>query len=137
VRHYRARIEKTFHRDIEGHGSVQMLAVRAAEGAGYVAVEYITGAVHGRVGGFSLLHAATSDATSHAGAGTWARWPVVPGSGTGYHPLWGCARFAGRAASTSTPPAATPSRSTMSSTELSPNSAITRLWGLGLGLACR
>ena len=76
--HTRARIEKTFRGDIEGHGSVEMLAARSAEGAGYVALEHITGTVHGRAGGFSLLHIGTM-----AGADTWARWPVVPGSGTG------------------------------------------------------
>jgi hypothetical protein len=78
LRHTRARIEKTFHGDIEGHGSVEMLAARSADGAGYVALERITGTVNGRAGGFSLLHIGTM-----AGADTWARWPVVPGSGTG------------------------------------------------------
>ena len=78
LRHTRARIEKTFRGDIEGHGSVEMLAARSAEGAGYVALEHITGTVHGRAGGFSLLHIGTM-----AGADTGARWPVVPGSGTG------------------------------------------------------
>ena len=78
LRHTRARIEKTFRGDIEGHGSVEMLAARADEGAGYVALEHITGTVNGRSGGFSLLHIGTM-----AGAQTWARWPVVPGSGTG------------------------------------------------------
>ena len=78
LRHTRARIEKTFHGDIEGHGSVEMLAARSADGAGYVALEHITGTVHGRAGGFSLLHIGTM-----AGADTWGRWPVVPGSGTG------------------------------------------------------
>ena len=78
VRHYRARIEKTFRGDIEGRGSVEMLAARSDEGAGYVAIEHISGTVNGRSGGFSLLHIGTM-----AGAERWARWPVVPGSGTG------------------------------------------------------
>ena len=78
LRHTRARIEKTFRGDIEGHGSVEMLAARSADGAGYVALEHISGTVNGRAGGFSLLHIGTM-----AGAETWARWPVVPGSGTG------------------------------------------------------
>ena len=78
VRHMRARLEKTFRGDIDGHGSVEMLAARADAGAGYVALEHITGTVNGRSGGFSLLHIGTM-----AGAQTWARWPVVPGSGTG------------------------------------------------------
>jgi hypothetical protein len=55
VRHNRARIEKTFHADIDGRGTV-----------------------NGRSGGFSLLHIGTM-----GGNEQWARWPVVPGSGTG------------------------------------------------------
>jgi hypothetical protein len=78
LRHVRARIEKTFRGDIEGHGSVEMLAARAEAGSGYVALERITAVVNGRSGGFSLLHIGTM-----AGTEMWARWPVVPGSGTG------------------------------------------------------
>ena len=78
VRHNRARIEKTFRGDIEGHGSVEMLAAQADGGAGYVALEHIDGAVNGRSGSFALLHIGTM-----AGTEQWARWPVVPGSGTG------------------------------------------------------
>ena len=47
-------------------------------GAGYVAVERISGSVHGRSGSFAVLHMGTM-----AGESQWARWPVVPGSGTG------------------------------------------------------
>jgi Protein of unknown function (DUF3224) len=43
-----------------------------------VALEHITGTVNGRSGGFSLLHIGTA-----AGSEQWAKWPVVPGSGTG------------------------------------------------------
>jgi hypothetical protein len=78
VKHGRVRIEKTFRGDIEGHGSVEMLAAQADGGAGYVALERITGAVNGRSGGFSLQHIGTA-----AGSEQWAKWPVVPGSGTG------------------------------------------------------
>ncbi len=72
------RIEKTFRGDFEGRSSVEMLAARNEEGAGYVAFEHITGTLHGQSGGFSLLHIGTID-----GAEQWARWPVVPGSGSG------------------------------------------------------
>ncbi len=76
--HGRMRIEKTFRGEIEGHGSVEMLAARNDDGAGYVAIEHITGTVNGRSGGFQLLHIGTM-----AGTEVWARWPVVPGSGSG------------------------------------------------------
>ncbi len=78
VGHMRARVEKTFRGDIDGHGSVEMLAARAEAGSGYVALERITGVVNGRSGGFSLLHIGTM-----VGTETWGRWLVVPGSGTG------------------------------------------------------
>ncbi|MDQ6772109.1 MAG: DUF3224 domain-containing protein [Candidatus Dormibacteraeota bacterium] len=78
VSHGAMRIEKTFHGDIEGHGSVEMLAARGEGGDGYVALERITGSVHGRVGGFGVLHVATSE-----GDERWARWVISPGSGTG------------------------------------------------------
>jgi hypothetical protein len=53
--------------------------VRAENGsAGYVAIERISGSVHGRSGSFAVLHAGTM-----AGETQWVRWPVVPGSGTG------------------------------------------------------
>ncbi len=78
VKHSRVRIEKTFRGDIEGHGIVEMLAAQAHSGAGYVALEHIAGTVNGRSGGFSVLHIGTV-----AGTEQWARWPVVPGSGTG------------------------------------------------------
>ncbi len=79
VRYSRIRIVKTFSGDIEAHSTVEMLSVRAENGgAGYVAVERITGSVHGKSGSFAVLHVGTM-----AGEGQWARWPVVPGSGTG------------------------------------------------------
>jgi len=75
----RARIAKTFTGDIAATSTVEMLSVQAGDqGAGYVAVERVHGAVHGRSGSFALLHAGTM-----RGDEVWARWPVVPGSGTG------------------------------------------------------
>jgi hypothetical protein len=78
VRHNRARIEKTFRGGLDGHGSVEMLAARGDGGAGYVALERISGTLNGRSGAFSLLHIGTMDGTE-----PWARWPIVPGSGSG------------------------------------------------------
>jgi hypothetical protein len=79
VRYSRLRIAKTFRGDIEGDSTVEMLSVRAENGAaGYVAVERIKGTVKGIRGSFAVLHVGTM-----AGEAQWARWPVVPGSGTG------------------------------------------------------
>jgi hypothetical protein len=78
VAHGRIRLEKTFQGEIEGHGSVVMLATQNPGGAGYVALERISGVVGGRQGGFSLLHLGLQ-----SGAQTSGQWPVVPGSGTG------------------------------------------------------
>jgi len=79
VRYSRLRIAKTFRGDIEGGSTVEMLSVRAENGAaGYVAVERINGTVKGIPGSFAVLHVGTM-----AGETQWARWPVVPGSGTG------------------------------------------------------
>jgi hypothetical protein len=75
----RIHIEKTFRGDIEATSAVEMLSVRAENGgAGYVAVERISGSVHGHPGSFAILHAGTM-----AGETQWARWPIVPASGTG------------------------------------------------------
>jgi hypothetical protein len=79
VQYARIRIAKTFRGDIQAQSTVEMLSVRAENGgAGYVAVERISGTVHGKSGSFALLHIGTMVVESQ-----WARWPVVPGSGTG------------------------------------------------------
>lgn len=78
VDYARSRIDKTFRGDFEGTSEVQMLSVRAPGGAGYVAVEALRGTLGGREGTFALLHAGTMEGEAY-----WARWPVVPGSGTG------------------------------------------------------
>jgi len=79
VSYARAIVAKTFTGDIEASSTVEMLSVRVdGEGAGYVAVERVTGSVNGRSGTFALLHIGTM-----ADGETWARWPIVPGSGTG------------------------------------------------------
>ena len=79
VTYGRSRIEKTFHGDIEGTGTGEMLSVRTdSGGTGYVALERITGMVHRRSGSFAVLHVGTMTED-----GQWARWPISPGSGTG------------------------------------------------------
>ena len=60
VQYSRIRIAKTFRGDIEAQSTVEMLSVRAENGgAGYVAVERISGSVHGRSGSFAVLHVGT------------------------------------------------------------------------------
>ena len=76
----RLTIDKHFHGDIVGTSVGQMLAVRTAieDSAGYVALERVTGTLHGRDGTFALQH-----------SGLMARGvqelsiTVVPDSGTG------------------------------------------------------
>lgn len=79
VTYGRVQISKTFTGDLDASSRVEMLAVRAdSEGAGYVALERIEGALQGRRGTFALLHIGTM-----ADQVPWAKWPIVPGSGTG------------------------------------------------------
>lgn len=51
-------IDKQFHGDLEGVSKGQMLSVMTAvEGsAGYVAIERVSGTLHGRSGSFALQH---------------------------------------------------------------------------------
>lgn len=75
----RARIAKTFTGDITGTSTAEMLSVRVGDdGAGYVALERIVATIGGRSGSFALLHIGTMQ-----GSETWAKWPVVPNSGSG------------------------------------------------------
>src|SRR5260370_28314267 len=83
----RITIEKQFHGDLEGTSKGQMLtAGTGAKGSsgGYVAIEKVSGTLHGRSGSFVLQH-----------SGTMTRGvpqlviAVVPDSGTGQ--LAGCA----------------------------------------------
>ncbi|HEV2778164.1 MAG TPA: DUF3224 domain-containing protein [Actinophytocola sp.] len=72
----RARLAKTFHGDLTATSEVELLAVHVGgEGAAYVAVERVTGSLHGRRGGFVLTHA--------AGQAHGMTVAVVPGSATG------------------------------------------------------
>jgi hypothetical protein len=54
----RLSLEKQFHGDLEGTGKGEMLtALTPVQGSGgYVAIERVTGTLHGRRGSFVLLH---------------------------------------------------------------------------------
>lgn len=76
----RMALDKAFHGDIEATGKGQMLAAGTdvAGSAGYVALERVSGSVHGRRGTFALQHSGTMD----RGAAQLSI-AVVPDSGTG------------------------------------------------------
>lgn len=76
----RMTIDKTFSGDLEGTSKGQMLsAMTATKGsAGYVAIEHVTGKLHGRSGSFVLQHSGTMDRGAQSLTIT-----VVPDSGTG------------------------------------------------------
>jgi hypothetical protein len=76
----RFALDKQFHGDLEGVSRGEMLgAGNPATGtAGYVAVEYITGALNGLSGSFALQHFGTMQDNKFE-----LTVRVVPGSGTG------------------------------------------------------
>ncbi|MGA7857993.1 MAG: DUF3224 domain-containing protein [Terracidiphilus sp.] len=76
----RFALDKQFHGDLEAVSKGEMLgAGDLAKGtAGYVAIEHITGTLHGRNGSFALQHIGTMDHGKFQLAVT-----VVPGSGAG------------------------------------------------------
>jgi flagellar basal body rod protein FlgG len=76
----RMSIDKRFQGDLEATSKGQMLAaVTSVKGsAGYVAIEHVTGSLHGRSGTFTLQHSGTM--TRGAPQLTVG---VVPDSGTG------------------------------------------------------
>ena len=76
----RMSIDKEFHGDLKAASKGQMLtAVTGVKGsAGYVAIEQVTGSLHGRSGAFVLQHSGTM--TRGAPQLTVS---VVPDSGTG------------------------------------------------------
>ena len=56
----RMSLEKQFHGDLEAAGKGQMLTAGTPSGSGaYVAIERITGALHGGKGSFVLQHSGT------------------------------------------------------------------------------
>jgi len=76
----RMLLSKELHGDIEGTSKGQMLTVGTdLKGSGaYVAVERITGTLHGRSGSFALQHSGTMSS-----AGPFLNITIVPDSGTG------------------------------------------------------
>jgi hypothetical protein len=76
----RMSIDKQFHGDLEGASKGEMLTAGTAikNSAGYVAIERVTGTLHGRNGTFALQH----NATMTRGVGA-LDIIVVPDSGTG------------------------------------------------------
>ena len=76
----RLLIDKQFHGDLEATGKGQMLSAGTAVkgSAGYVAIERITGTLHGRSGTFVLQHSGTMTRGEPELSVT-----VVPDSGTG------------------------------------------------------
>jgi hypothetical protein len=76
----RMSIEKQFHGDLEATGKGQMLtaATDVKGSAAYVAMERVSGTLHGRSGAFALVHRGTMDRGEPRLEVT-----VVPDSGTG------------------------------------------------------
>jgi hypothetical protein len=75
----RMSIDKTFHGDLEATTIGEMLAARTAVdgSAGYVAIERVTGKLHGKAGTFVLQHSGTMDRGKPS-----LSVSVVPDSGT-------------------------------------------------------
>ena len=59
----RLSIDKHIHGDLEATAVGQMLSVgtEVPGSAGYVAMERVTGSLHGKLGSFAMLHAGTMD----------------------------------------------------------------------------
>ena len=76
----RTSIDKQLHGDLEATSKGEMLsAMTSVKGsAGYVALERVTGTLHGRKGSFVLQHSGTMARGSHS-----LTINVVPDSGTG------------------------------------------------------
>ena len=76
----RMSIDKQFHGDLEASSKGEMLAAGTAVkgSAGYVAIERVTGTLHGRTGSFVLQHSSTMARGAPQQSIT-----VVPDSGTG------------------------------------------------------
>jgi hypothetical protein len=76
----RMTIDKQFHGDLEAHSLGQMLsAMSSVKGsAGYVAIEKVSGTLHGKKGTFVLQHNATMDRGKPM-----LNIIVIPDSGTG------------------------------------------------------
>lgn len=74
----RMRLDKQFHGDLEATSIGTMLtAMTEAGSAVYVAIERVTGTLHGRNGSFALVHKGTATAAGQA-----LTIDVVPDSGS-------------------------------------------------------
>lgn len=78
--HGRMSLDKRFHGDIEATSTGEMLtAMGSVDGsAGYVAIERVSGSLHGRSGNFALLHRGVMNRGEQE-----LSISVVPDSGTG------------------------------------------------------
>ena len=76
----RFSVTKTFHGDLHGTGTGEMLAVRTQTpgSAGYLLIEHVAGTLDGRSGGFMLQHYGTMDRGRPE-----QTVAVIPDSGTG------------------------------------------------------
>ncbi|MFP2904423.1 DUF3224 domain-containing protein [Pyxidicoccus sp. 3LFB2] len=76
----RMLLDKRFHGDLDGTSKGQMLSMRFLDvgSGGYVAMERVTGTLHGRAGTFALQHSGTMVRGAPSLSLT-----VVPDSGTG------------------------------------------------------
>ena len=76
----RYSLDKLYHGDLDAASAGEMLgAGNPASGtAGYVAIEQVTGTLHGKRGSFALQHSGTMNAGNFN-----LNVSVVPGSGTG------------------------------------------------------
>jgi hypothetical protein len=76
----RMSLDKRFEGDMvaTSHGTILTVLTPVKESAGYVAIERVTGTLHGRHGSFVFQHAATMTRGAHQLSIT-----VVPDSGTG------------------------------------------------------
>ena len=76
----RTRVTKTFHGEIEGTSTAELLMAYGSEegSAAYVGFERVVGSVHGRSGSFILHHTASGSRDTRS-----ASWSVAPDSGTG------------------------------------------------------
>ncbi|MQY06781.1 hypothetical protein ACRB68_48770 [Actinomadura sp. RB68] len=78
----RVQVRKTFHGDLVGTSTAELITVRTEAGpAAYVGMETVRGILHGREGSFVLQHSAGSDDGGEATQ--WLHWLIVPASGTG------------------------------------------------------
>jgi hypothetical protein len=75
----RMSLDKQFHGDLEGAGKGEMLTAGTDVGSAvYVAIERVTGTLHGRTGAFVLVHKGTMTRDAQQLTIT-----VVPDSGSG------------------------------------------------------